>query len=93
MKCPECDAELNIPEDTAVGEIVSCSDCGADYEISKSAPQSLHEIISPTAASSGIFNSASHSGQFIIFFQDFLCNLLASVDWIPHNSTNPLASF
>ena len=35
MKCPECDAELNIPEDTAVGEIVSCSDCGADYEISK----------------------------------------------------------
>ena len=37
MKCPECDAELNIPEDTAVGEIVSCSDCGADYEISKTA--------------------------------------------------------
>ena len=35
MKCPECDAELNIPEDAAVGEIVSCSDCGADYEISK----------------------------------------------------------
>ena len=35
MKCPECDADLNIPEDTAVGEIVSCSDCGADYEISK----------------------------------------------------------
>jgi len=35
MKCPECDADLNIPEDAAVGEIVSCSDCGADYEISK----------------------------------------------------------
>ena len=35
MKCPECDANLNIPEDAAVGEIVSCSDCGADYEISK----------------------------------------------------------
>jgi len=35
MKCPECDADLNIPEDTTVGEIVSCSDCGADYEISK----------------------------------------------------------
>ena len=32
MKCPECDADLNIPEDAAVGEIVSCSDCGADYE-------------------------------------------------------------
>ena len=35
MKCPECDADLNIPEDAAVGEIVSCSDCVADYEISK----------------------------------------------------------
>ena len=37
MKCPECDANLNIPEDADVGEIVSCSDCGADYEISKKA--------------------------------------------------------
>ena len=35
MNCPECDAKLNIPEDAAVGEIVSCPDCGADYEISK----------------------------------------------------------
>ena len=35
MNCPECDAKLNIPEDASVGEIVSCPDCGADYEISK----------------------------------------------------------
>ena len=35
MNCPECDAKLNIPEDAAVGEIVSSPDCGADYEISK----------------------------------------------------------
>ena len=35
MKCPECDAVLNIPDAAAVGEIVSCGDCGADYEISK----------------------------------------------------------
>jgi len=35
MNCPECDAKLNIPEDAAVGEIVYCSDCGADYEIAK----------------------------------------------------------
>jgi len=31
--CPECDASLGIPEDADVGEIVSCQDCGADYEI------------------------------------------------------------
>ena len=35
MKCPECDAELNIPVDAAVGEIISCGDGGAAYEISK----------------------------------------------------------
>jgi len=35
MNCPECDANLNIPDDASVGEIVSCPDCGSDYEISK----------------------------------------------------------
>ena len=35
MNCPECDASLNIPDDATVGEIVSCPDCGADFEISK----------------------------------------------------------
>jgi len=33
MNCPECDADIAIPDDAAVGEIVSCPDCGADYEI------------------------------------------------------------
>ncbi len=35
MNCPECDASLNIPDDASVGEIISCPDCGADFEISK----------------------------------------------------------
>ena len=35
MNCPECDAKLNIPEDTSVGEIVSCPERVADFEISK----------------------------------------------------------
>ena len=34
MNCPECDATLNIPGDASVGEIISCPDCGADFEIS-----------------------------------------------------------
>ncbi len=34
MNCPECDAIINIPSDASNGEIVSCPDCGADYEIS-----------------------------------------------------------
>ncbi len=35
MKCPECDADIAIPDDAAAGELVSCQDCGADYEIAK----------------------------------------------------------
>lgn len=35
MNCLECDATINIPADAAVGEIVSCPECGADFEISK----------------------------------------------------------
>lgn len=34
MKCPECEAEMAVPGDAAAGELVSCPDCGADYEIS-----------------------------------------------------------
>jgi alpha-aminoadipate carrier protein LysW len=33
MNCLECDAGINIPSDAAVGEIVSCPECGADFEI------------------------------------------------------------
>ena len=35
MNCSECDAKINIPDDAAVGEIVSCPECGADFEIAK----------------------------------------------------------
>lgn len=35
MNCLECDAGINIPGDAAVGEIVSCPECGADFEIAK----------------------------------------------------------
>ena len=33
MNCPECYAVLGMPDDADVGEIISCPDCGADYEI------------------------------------------------------------
>jgi alpha-aminoadipate carrier protein LysW len=32
-KCLECEATLNIADDAVVGEIISCQECGADYEI------------------------------------------------------------
>ena len=33
MNCPECDASLAVPDDADAGEIISCPDCGADYEL------------------------------------------------------------
>ena len=37
MNCPECDAVLGVPDDADAGEIVSCPDCGADYELAPAA--------------------------------------------------------
>jgi len=34
-KCAECDGPINIPNDVIVGEIVSCRDCGVEYEVSE----------------------------------------------------------
>ena len=36
--CPECDDELNIPEDHILGEIITCIDCGTAYEITNKEP-------------------------------------------------------
>jgi alpha-aminoadipate carrier protein LysW len=33
IECQECGADINVPEDAVVGEIVTCPDCGGDYEI------------------------------------------------------------
>ena len=32
-KCLECDANVRVLDDAVVGEIVTCPDCGADYEV------------------------------------------------------------
>lgn len=32
-KCLECEATMKISDDAVIGEIVSCPDCGADYEV------------------------------------------------------------
>lgn len=35
-RCLECDRELSIPDDAVDGEIVTCPDCGANYEVTHS---------------------------------------------------------
>ena len=31
--CPDCEAEIEVPDDAMIGEIVSCPDCGLDLEV------------------------------------------------------------
>ena len=35
LNCLECDAELTVPADAIQGEVVTCKDCGATYELVK----------------------------------------------------------
>ena len=35
VKCPDCGAEIKVPEDVIVGEILSCPDCGLELEVKK----------------------------------------------------------
>lgn len=32
-ECPSCEAYVTLPDDVVNGEIVSCPDCGAEYEV------------------------------------------------------------
>lgn len=32
-KCSDCDAEIPIPDDAMEGELVTCPDCGASFEL------------------------------------------------------------
>jgi len=32
-RCPDCDAELQVPEDVTLGEILSCPSCGLELEV------------------------------------------------------------
>ena len=32
-KCPDCDADLDVPQDTEKGEILSCPGCGLELEV------------------------------------------------------------
>ncbi len=33
--CKECGAEMAVPNDAIVGEIVSCKDCSSEYEVAE----------------------------------------------------------
>ena len=43
--CPECETDLDIdPEEVDEGEIVSCVECGTDFEIVTTNPLELNRV-------------------------------------------------
>ena len=43
VECQECGAEISVPEDAVVGEIITCPDCGGEYEITSKVDGNLEE--------------------------------------------------
>ncbi len=44
--CPECESDLDIEEDELdEGEIVSCMECGADFEVVGTDPLELSKVV------------------------------------------------
>ncbi len=45
MVCPECEADLDIEEgDVDEGEIISCVECGTDYEVVTAKPLEINRV-------------------------------------------------
>jgi len=41
-KCPDCDAELEVPTDVMQGEILSCPGCGLELEVKEINGESIN---------------------------------------------------
>jgi alpha-aminoadipate carrier protein LysW len=41
VECQECGAEISVLEDAVVGEIITCPDCGGEYEIASKVNDNL----------------------------------------------------
>ena len=39
--CPECAADIILPDDTLTGEIIQCPDCGVELEVMSLDPPTL----------------------------------------------------
>jgi alpha-aminoadipate carrier protein LysW len=43
--CPECETDLDIEEDDVEeGDVVSCSECGSDFEVITTNPLELNKV-------------------------------------------------
>lgn len=44
-ECPDCEEQIIIPDDSEVGEIIECQNCGAEMEILSLNPPQVSLII------------------------------------------------
>ena len=42
-ECPVCGADIQLPEDTVMGELLECPDCGIELEVVGTNPFKLNE--------------------------------------------------
>jgi len=43
--CPECETDLDIDEDDIdEGDVVSCAECGSDFEVITTSPLELNKV-------------------------------------------------
>ncbi len=43
MNCPVCDGQVSLSEDVVQGELIECSECGTELEITSVEPLQLQE--------------------------------------------------
>ena len=45
VSCPECDSNLDVDADEVdEGEVISCIECGTDFEVVKASPLELKAV-------------------------------------------------
>ena len=45
IKCPDCEAEILLSGTEEVGDILECSECGTEIEITSINPLSFRELV------------------------------------------------
>jgi alpha-aminoadipate carrier protein LysW len=43
VKCPVCDADVKVADDVMTGELLTCSDCGVELEVTSVSPLAVEE--------------------------------------------------
>lgn len=43
--CPDCQAEIKLPEEVMVGDILECGECGTEVEILSLEPLKYSELV------------------------------------------------